>query len=120
MLNKALGKERVLGLHIDNGLMRQDESSAVIKYMHSHGFDNLKVIDASADFIDALRNVFEPEKKRVIIGNMFLTVKEKVFAELNLNSDEWILAQGTIYPDTIESAGTKHADRIKTHHNRSI
>ena len=63
LLNKALGKERVLGLHIDNGLMRQDESSAVIKYMHSHGFDNLKVIDASADFIDALRNVFEPEKK---------------------------------------------------------
>jgi GMP synthase (glutamine-hydrolysing) len=118
LLNQALGKERVLGLHIDNGLMRQDESSAVIKYMHSHGFDNLKVFDASADFIDALNNIYEPEKKRVIIGNMFLTVKEKAFAELNLNSDEWILAQGTIYPDTIESAGTKHADRIKTHHNR--
>lgn len=118
LLNKALGNERVLGLHIDNGLMRQDESSAVIKYMHSHGFNNLRVIDASADFIDALRNIYEPERKRVIIGNMFLTAKEKAFAELNLNSDEWILAQGTIYPDTIESAGTKHADRIKTHHNR--
>ncbi|HEX3018773.1 MAG TPA: glutamine-hydrolyzing GMP synthase [Chitinispirillaceae bacterium] len=118
LLNKALGSDRVLGLHIDNGLMRQDESSAVIKYMHSHGFDNLKIFDASEDFVGALKNVFEPEKKRVIIGNMFLTVKEKVFAELNLNPDEWILAQGTIYPDTIESAGTKHADRIKTHHNR--
>lgn len=118
LLNQALGNDRVLGLHIDNGLMRLDESKAVIEYMHSHGFNNLRVFDASSDFINELDGVFEPEKKRNIIGNMFIVAKEKVFAELNLNADDWVLAQGTIYPDTIESAGTKHADRIKTHHNR--
>lgn len=118
LLNQALGPDRVLGLHIDNGLMRQDESSAVIEYMHSHGFNNLKVYDASSEFINALNGVNEPEKKRNIIGNMFLTVKEKASEQLKLDPDQWVLAQGTIYPDTIESAGTKHADRIKTHHNR--
>ncbi|NLG17333.1 MAG: glutamine-hydrolyzing GMP synthase [Fibrobacter sp.] len=118
LLNKALGSSKVLGLHIDNGLMRQGESSAVIEYMRENGFDNLKVIDASGDFLKALEGVTDPEKKRTIIGNMFLTAKEKAFEEFGLNADEWILAQGTIYPDTIESAGTKHADLIKTHHNR--
>lgn len=118
LLNKVLGSSKVLGLHIDNGLMREGESSAVIEYMRENGFDNLKVIDASGDFLKALEGVTDPEKKRTIIGNMFLTAKEKAFEEFGLNADEWILAQGTIYPDTIESAGTQHADLIKTHHNR--
>ena len=118
LLNKTLGSDRVLGLHIDNGLMRHRESDAILEYMKANGYDNLKVIDASDDFIDALKGVSDPETKRKIIGNMFLTAKEKAFDELKLNSEEWVLAQGTIYPDTIESAGTKHADRIKTHHNR--
>ncbi len=71
LLNKALGSQRVLGLHIDNGLMRQDESSAVIAYMRSHGFDNLRVFDASTDFIDALKNVWEPEKKGLLSATCF-------------------------------------------------
>lgn len=118
LLNKVLGKERVLGVHIDNGLMRLHESEAVLNYMNEHGYDNLKIVDASDDFLSALDGVIEPERKRKIIGDMFLTVKEKAYEKFGLNADEWILAQGTIYPDTIESAGTKHADRIKTHHNR--
>jgi GMP synthase (glutamine-hydrolysing) len=118
LLNNVLGKERVLGVHIDNGLMRLDESEAVLQYMNEHGYDNLEIIDASDDFLSALDGVTEPEKKRKIIGDMFLTVKEKAYEKFGLNADEWLLAQGTIYPDTIESAGTKHADRIKTHHNR--
>jgi GMP synthase (glutamine-hydrolysing) len=118
LLNKVLGKERVLGVHIDNGLMRLDESAVVLEYMNKHGYDNLEIIDASDDFLSALDGVTEPEKKRKIIGDMFLTVKEKAYEKFGLNADEWILAQGTIYPDTIESAGTKHADKIKTHHNR--
>jgi len=118
LLNKILGNDRVLGLHIDNGLMRYRESEAILDYMKSNGFTNLKIIDASEDFLRALKNVAEPEEKRKIIGNMFITAKEKAFDQLKLNADEWVLAQGTIYPDTIESAGTKHADRIKTHHNR--
>ncbi|MBN1761151.1 MAG: glutamine-hydrolyzing GMP synthase [Chitinispirillaceae bacterium] len=118
LLNRILGPKRVLGLHIDNGLMRHLESEAVLDYMQQHGFDNLRVIDATDDFLGALAGVADPEKKRAIIGEMFLTVKERALADLGLNPDEWILTQGTIYPDTIESAGTEHADRIKTHHNR--
>lgn len=118
LLNQVLGNDRVLGLHIDNGLMRHRESAAIMEYMNVNGFTNLKIIDASNEFISALKGITDPEEKRKIIGNMFLETKEKAFEELKLNSDDWILAQGTIYPDTIESAGTKHADRIKTHHNR--
>lgn len=118
LLNKVLGPQRVLGLHIDNGLMRHQESADVIAYMHRNGYDNLHIEDASEDFLSALAGVVEPEKKRTIIGNLFIDIKERAFNKLGLNADEWILAQGTIYPDTIESAGTKHADKIKTHHNR--
>jgi GMP synthase (glutamine-hydrolysing) len=108
----------VLGLHIDNGLMRRGESAAVLEYLRAHGFDNLRVVDATADFLGALDGVAEPERKREIIGAMFLTVKERALASLGLDPEAWVLAQGTIYPDTIESAGTEHADKIKTHHNR--
>lgn len=118
LLNNTLGPHRVMGLHIDNGLMRKRESEIVIDYMKRHGFNNLKIIDASEEFLNALKGVVDPEKKREIIGKMFLKVKEDTILNLNLNPDEWILAQGTIYPDTIESAGTEHADKIKTHHNR--
>lgn len=118
LLNNTLGPERVMGLHIDNGLMRKRESEIVIDYMKKHGFNNLKIIDASEEFLEALKGVIDPEKKREIIGKMFLKVKEDAILNLNLNPEEWILAQGTIYPDTIESAGTEHADKIKTHHNR--
>ncbi|MDD5675308.1 MAG: hypothetical protein PHC61_14150, partial [Chitinivibrionales bacterium] len=56
--------------------------------------------------------------KRKIIGETFLTVSAQAQKNLGLNVNDWILGQGTIYPDTIESAGTRHADKIKTHHNR--
>lgn len=118
LLNRALGPDRVLGLHIDNGLMRKDESADVLSFMHAQGFDNLKIKDAADTFLAGLRGVVEPEAKRKIIGETFLTVKDAAIAELNLDPSEWMLAQGTIYPDTIESGGTAHAAVIKTHHNR--
>ena len=118
LLNRALGADRVLGLHIDNGLMRKDESADVLNFMHAQGFDNLKIKDGTDTFLGRLRGVTEPEAKRHIIGETFLHVKDAALAELNLDPSEWMLAQGTIYPDTIESGGTKHAAVIKTHHNR--
>lgn len=118
LLNDALGVDRVRGLHIDNGLMRYRETQEITKYMAEHGFDNLHIVDASSDFLEALKGISDPEKKREIIGNTFLSVQQKAQVDLGLNAEEWLLAQGTIYPDTIESAGTAHADRIKTHHNR--
>ncbi|MBN2036295.1 MAG: glutamine-hydrolyzing GMP synthase [Chitinispirillaceae bacterium] len=118
LLIEALGPQRVIGLHIDNGLMRLGESADILEYLTQHGFNNLKIEDAGDDFLKALEGVYDPEEKRVIIGTKFIDVKERAFKKLGLDPAEWILAQGTIYPDTIESAGTTHADRIKTHHNR--
>ncbi|MBD3317483.1 MAG: glutamine-hydrolyzing GMP synthase, partial [Chitinivibrionales bacterium] len=118
LLNEALGADRVLGLHIDNGLMRLGESEEIMSYMKEHGFSNLHVIDAGERFLERLERVADPEEKRKIIGATFLEAKEQALRERGLKGDEWLLGQGTIYPDTIESAGTKHADRIKTHHNR--
>ncbi len=118
LLNKVLGPDRVMGLHIDNGLMRHGESDDILDFMKASGFDNLHIYDAADEFLDVLKGKFEPEDKRNIIGTEFIEVKTRAQAKLDLNADEWLIAQGTIYPDTIESAGTKHADKIKTHHNR--
>jgi len=118
LLEKALGKQRVYGLLVDHGLMRLHEAEKVKHYLAAAGFENLKVVDKSDEFLSALAGVADPEKKRKIIGDLFWKVKEDVANELGLNADEWIMGQGTIYPDTIETGGTKHADKIKTHHNR--
>jgi len=118
LLEKALGKDKVFGLHIDNGLMRKNEVTEVQRSLKIAGFTNLEVYDASNEFLDGLKEICEPEKKRQIIGNLFLDIQDKVASKLNLNPSEWILGQGTIYPDTIETGGTPNADIIKTHHNR--
>ena len=118
LLEKALGKERVYGLFVDHGLLRKNEAAEVREMLAAAGFENLHVIDAGVEFLKNLQGVFDPEQKRQIIGNTFLDVQERITAELNLNPEEWLLGQGTIYPDTIETGGTKHASKIKTHHNR--
>ncbi len=117
LLNKILGKKRVFGLHIDTGFMRKNESADIIKTLCDLKLDNLSIVDASKEFFKALEGVVEPEEKRKIIGNLFLNVVDNYSKKL-LSSKEWLVAQGTIYPDTIESKGTKNADLIKTHHNR--
>jgi GMP synthase (glutamine-hydrolysing) len=118
LLEKALSKKRVYGLLVDTGLMRLGEAQKVKKALSGIGFDNLHVADKSEVFYKALKGVAHPELKRKIIGDMFWKVKEDMVEELKLNPKEWIMGQGTIYPDTIETGGTKHADKIKTHHNR--
>jgi len=116
LLNEALGHDNVLGLHIDNGFMRLDESEHIIKQMKKLGL-NVKLIDASKEFLEKLKKVADPEKKRNIIGKAFITVTNKAIKDLKLDKKN-ILAQGTIYPDTIESGDTKNSSKIKTHHNR--
>lgn len=118
LLEKALGKDRVYGLHVDSGLMRYRESQGVAHALAAAGFSNLHVVDAAEHFFSALEGVTDPEQKRVLIGSTFLRVKERAMAKLKLDPDQWVLAQGTIYPDTIETGRTAHADVIKTHHNR--
>lgn len=119
LLNKVLGTKRVQGLLVDTGLMRKNEVALIQKAMKKEKIGNLRVEDASAEFFKNLKGVFDPEQKRKIIGDTFLSVQKRVSDEMGLTADEgWLLGQGTIYPDTIETGGTTHADHIKTHHNR--
>ncbi len=118
LLNRALGAERVLGLHIDNGFMREGETALVERLMKGAGLHNLEVVDASAAFLAATAGIADPEEKRRRIGEEFLRVRDRALAALALDPDEWLLGQGTLYTDTIESGGTENAALIKTHHNR--
>lgn len=118
LLNKALGKERVLGLHIDNGFMRKNESASVAEAYRRAGFDNFITEDAAETFLAAVKGLTDPQKKRAAVGETFIAVRNEVVARQNLSDDNWLLAQGTLYPDIIESGGTKNAHTIKTHHNR--
>ena len=118
LLNKALGQERVLGLHIDNGFMRKNESARVETAYRAHGFSNFIVTDASEGFLAAVAGLTDPQKKRMAVGEHFITVRNKIVAQQQLDEAQWMLAQGTLYPDIIESGGTKHSRTIKTHHNR--
>lgn len=118
LLAKALGQDRLYGLFVDTGFMRAGEREEVEKALKSINVSNLHVYDAGQEFYTALEGVIDPEEKRAIIGRLFLEVKRKVAEELGLDPQKWMLGQGTIYPDTIESGGTKKAAKIKTHHNR--
>ncbi|MBU0766799.1 glutamine-hydrolyzing GMP synthase [Patescibacteria group bacterium] len=119
LLDKVLGADRVQGLLVDTGLMRKNEVEDIQEAFKDLGLPNLRVEDASEEFFANLKDVYEPEEKRKIIGQTFLDVQKRVSEEMGLTVENgWMLGQGTIYPDTIETGGTKHADQIKTHHNR--
>ena len=118
LLNKALGQDRVLGLHIDNGFMRKNESDNVAAAYRKFGFNNFIVEDASESFLTAVAGLTEPQGKRMAVGENFINVRNEVIAKQHLDENMWLLAQGTLYPDIIESGGTKNSKTIKTHHNR--
>ena len=107
LLLKAIGKQ-LYCVHVNHGLMRKGESEKVIE-VFQNGLDaNLIYIDATDRFLDLLKDVSEPETKRKIIGNEFIKVFDEEASKLKGIS---FLAQGTIYPDIIESDG------VKAHHN---
>ena len=114
---EAVGPERVRSLHVDTGLMRLGESDDILKFLAAEGFRNIEIERAEARFLRELAGVADPEQKRAIIGRLFVEVLRDKLRKLDLG-DDWKLVQGTIYPDTIESGGTKNAAKIKTHHNR--
>jgi GMP synthase (glutamine-hydrolysing) len=113
----AIGPDRLHLLHVDNGLMRKGESRKVLDTLTSLGVgQHLHFVDATDDFLGALADATEPERKRQIIGDTFVAVFEREARRLGI--EDHLLGQGTIYPDTIETGGTKRSDTIKTHHNR--
>ena len=107
LLIKAVGKQLVC-VHVNHGLMRKGESEQVIEVFKNQVDANLIYIDATDRFLDLLEGVDEPESKRKIIGEEFIKVFDEEAAKLEGIS---FLAQGTIYPDIIESDG------VKAHHN---
>jgi GMP synthase (glutamine-hydrolysing) len=115
LIHRAIGKQLTC-VFVDTGLLRLGEGQQVIDTFQKHMGMKLIAIDATAQFMGALKGVADPEEKRKIIGREFVHVFQEEAAKLP--NAKW-LAQGTIYPDVIESAGakTKKATTIKSHHN---
>lgn len=120
LIYKAIGN-RLHAVFVDTGLLRKGEVSQVAGYLRKHGFKKLHVVDARFKFLKRLSGVADPEKKRKIIGHTFIEVFEgAIKKELKRHAISF-LAQGTIYPDRIESAATgKVAAKIKSHHNLTL
>jgi GMP synthase (glutamine-hydrolysing) len=115
---RTLGADRVFGIYVDTGLMRKGETEFVRGIFRELGAKHFMVEEAEAEFLRSLRGIHDPEQKRLAIGEQFVRVQERILATEHFLEDQWMLGQGTIYPDTIESGGSAQADLIKTHHNR--
>lgn len=115
LIHEAIG-DQLTCVFVDNGLLRKNERQQVEETFQKNMGLKLIVVDAEQRFMDALAGVNDPEQKRKIIGREFVEVFQEEAAKLS--RAKW-LAQGTIYPDVIESAGakTKKAKTIKSHHN---
>jgi GMP synthase (glutamine-hydrolysing) len=115
LIHKAIGKQLTC-VFVDHGLLRLNEAKQVMDTFAKHMHLKVIHVDASAKFLSALKGVKDPERKRKIIGKLFVDVFQK--EAKRIKGAKW-LAQGTIYPDVIESAGakTKKAVTIKSHHN---
>ncbi|MBT3169534.1 MAG: glutamine-hydrolyzing GMP synthase [Candidatus Cloacimonetes bacterium] len=113
----AVGNENIFSIHVDTGFMRKNESQELKEHFDNLGYQNIKIIKAEKLYLEELKGVVEPEAKRLIIGKLFVDIANNELARIGLK-DDWMLVQGTIYPDTIESGDSKKAAKIKTHHNR--
>jgi len=115
LLHRAIG-DRLTCIFVDNGLLRLHEGDQVMATFARHMGVKVIRVDAEDRFLNALKGETDPEQKRKIIGNMFIDIFEEEAAKIK---DVDFLAQGTIYPDVIESAGAKSgkAHVIKSHHN---
>jgi GMP synthase (glutamine-hydrolysing) len=115
LIHKAIG-DQLTCVFVDHGLLRLDEAKQVMDTFARHMHVRVRHVDASAEFLRALKGVADPEEKRKIIGRLFVETFQR---EASKRTRAKWLAQGTIYPDVIESAGakTKKAATIKSHHN---
>lgn len=120
LIHKAIGNN-LHAVFVDTGLLRKGEVEHVASYLRKHGFKKLHVVDASRLFLARLKGVTDPEEKRKRIGHTFIEVFEKAIKNQLKKHSIAYLAQGTIYPDRIESASTsKTAEKIKSHHNLTL
>ncbi|MHA1273665.1 MAG: glutamine-hydrolyzing GMP synthase [Promethearchaeota archaeon] len=122
LLHRAIG-DRLHSIFVNNGLLRKDEEYEVQKtFREKLGFKNFHYVDAEQLFLDRLKNIEDPEQKRKIIGHTFIEIFENKTIELEKEYPNIkFLAQGTIYPDRVETAATsKSAAKIKSHHNLTL
>lgn len=117
LLLRALEPHQVHLMYVDTGLMREGETQEVLSNLERLGAENTHIVDASERFYRELEGVSDPERKRIIIGDLFITVQEEHVARAGISNS--FLAQGTLYPDLIESGmGVGNNARvIKSHHN---
>jgi GMP synthase (glutamine-hydrolysing) len=115
LLNKAIGK-KLYCIFVNTGLLRKDEETQVVKTFKKKLKINLIYVNAENEFLQKLRNVSDPEKKRKIIGNLFIKIFERYSKKIK---NVKFLAQGTLYPDLIESRSVtgSQTSKIKSHHN---
>jgi GMP synthase (glutamine-hydrolysing) len=114
LLHQAIGSQLSCIL-VDNGLLRRGESEEVMELFQEHYHMDIHLVDATDHFLGHLKDVTDPEKKRKVIGREFITIFEKKAKELG---EARYLAQGTLYPDVIESVSFKGPSAtIKSHHN---
>lgn len=113
ILSRAIGK-RLIPIYVDNGLMRYDNHQSITDIFRNNLKVPLRIVNAKRMFLEALRGITDPEEKRKTIGSLYIACFEK---EARRYPNAKFLVQGTIYSDVIESKGTKHADKIKSHHN---
>jgi GMP synthase (glutamine-hydrolysing) len=118
MLLKTLDPAQVHLMYMDTGLMRKDETKTVRAALEKLGARHLHIVHCEDAFLSALKGKEDPEEKRKIIGDLFITIQEREVARLGL-PDSYFLAQGTLYTDLIESGKGvgKKAHIIKSHHN---
>ena len=115
LLNKAIGK-KLYCIFVNTGLLRKNEESQVVQTFKKRLKMNLIYVNAEKEFLGKLKNVSDPEKKRKIIGNLFIKIFERYAKKIK---DVKFLAQGTLYPDLIESRSVtgSQTSKIKSHHN---
>ncbi len=117
LLLKALDPHQIHLMYVDTGLMRKGETAEVEVILKSLGAENIYIVDAAEEFLSSLRDVDDPEEKRRIIGDLFISIQEREISAREI--DNALLAQGTLYTDMIESGKGvgKDAHVIKSHHN---
>lgn len=112
LVHKAIGTN-LTAVYIDSGLMREGETDNLKAVFEKHYDMKVKIVHAKDEFLTNLKGVTDPEEKRKVIGKTFIDVLDREAQALGAE----LLVQGTIWPDVIESAGSKHSNLIKSHHN---
>ena len=115
LVHEAIG-DQLTCIFVDNGLLRQNEAEQVVQTFREHMGIKLRHVDAREQFLEKLKDIDDPETKRIVIGETFIRVFER---ETSQSEGAEFLVQGTLYPDVIESAGTGNdaTVKIKSHHN---